>query len=145
MLDRVSQLNAEYARAIDDDRLEDWPGFFTDPCLYSITSADNHRRGLPAGVMGNSEVGHLTLGAGRMIPQDLLRIDLALREVALRLAGRMDLDVPALPARAAWHRPDRADLDGRAPQRLQALGEHIGQLGHDPDRRSRPGARQFCG
>jgi 3-phenylpropionate/cinnamic acid dioxygenase small subunit len=38
MLDRVSQLNAEYARAIDDDRLEDWPGFFTDPCLYSITS-----------------------------------------------------------------------------------------------------------
>ena len=28
--------------------------------------------GLPAGVMGNSEVGHLTLGAGRMVPQDLL-------------------------------------------------------------------------
>ena len=27
--------------------------------------------------MGNSEVGHLTLGAGRMVPQDLLRIDLA--------------------------------------------------------------------
>src|SRR5678815_5256259 len=46
MLDRVSQLNAEYARAIDDDRLEDWPDFFTDPCLYSITSADNHRRGM---------------------------------------------------------------------------------------------------
>jgi 3-phenylpropionate/cinnamic acid dioxygenase small subunit len=51
MLDRVSQLNAEYARAIDDDRLEDWPGFFTDPCLYSITSADNHRRGMPAGII----------------------------------------------------------------------------------------------
>jgi 2,3-bisphosphoglycerate-independent phosphoglycerate mutase len=29
--------------------------------------------------MGNSEVGHLNLGAGRMVPQDLLRIDLALR------------------------------------------------------------------
>jgi 2,3-bisphosphoglycerate-independent phosphoglycerate mutase len=28
--------------------------------------------------MGNSEVGHLNLGAGRMVPQDLLRIDLAL-------------------------------------------------------------------
>lgn len=51
MLDRVSRLNAEYARAIDDDRLEDWPGFFTDPCLYSITSADNHRRGMPVGVI----------------------------------------------------------------------------------------------
>ena len=36
--------------------------------------------GLPAGLMGNSEVGHLSLGAGRMVPQDLLRIDLALRD-----------------------------------------------------------------
>jgi len=30
--------------------------------------------GLPAGVMGNSEVGHMTLGAGRIIYQDLTRI-----------------------------------------------------------------------
>jgi 3-phenylpropionate/cinnamic acid dioxygenase small subunit len=45
------QLNADYARAIDDDRLEDWPDFFTESCLYSITSADNHRQGLPLGVM----------------------------------------------------------------------------------------------
>jgi anthranilate 1,2-dioxygenase small subunit len=47
----VAQLNADYARAIDDDRLEDWPDFFTEPCLYLITSADNHRQGLPAGVI----------------------------------------------------------------------------------------------
>jgi anthranilate 1,2-dioxygenase small subunit len=51
MVERVSQLNAEYVRAIDDDRLEEWPDFFTEPCLYTITSADNHRRGLPAGVI----------------------------------------------------------------------------------------------
>ena len=51
MLDRVSRLNAEYARAIDDDRLEDWPEFFAEPCLYSITSADNHRHGMPAGLI----------------------------------------------------------------------------------------------
>ena len=51
MLERVAQLNAEYARAIDDDRLEDWPGFFTEPCLYTITTAENHRRGLPAGII----------------------------------------------------------------------------------------------
>ena len=48
---RVARLNAEYARAIDDDRLEDWPGFFSDSCLYTITSADNHRHGMPAGLM----------------------------------------------------------------------------------------------
>ncbi len=31
--------------------------------------------GLPAGQMGNSEVGHLTIGAGRIVDQDLVRID----------------------------------------------------------------------
>ncbi len=31
--------------------------------------------GLPAGVMGNSEVGHLNLGAGRVVDQDIVRID----------------------------------------------------------------------
>src|ERR671938_343923 len=30
--------------------------------------------GLPRGQMGNSEVGHLNLGAGRVVPQDLVRI-----------------------------------------------------------------------
>ncbi len=48
---RIAKLNADYARAIDDDRLEDWPAFFAEPCLYTITSADNHRQGLPAGLM----------------------------------------------------------------------------------------------
>jgi anthranilate 1,2-dioxygenase small subunit len=51
LLPRVWQLNAEYARALDDDRLEDWPDFFADDCLYKITSADNHRRGMEVGLM----------------------------------------------------------------------------------------------
>ena len=47
----VSLLQARYAQAIDDDRLEEWPDFFTDDCLYVVTSWDNHRRGLEAGVV----------------------------------------------------------------------------------------------
>ncbi len=35
--------------------------------------------GLPEGIMGNSEVGHLNIGAGRVVYQDLLRIDLAVQ------------------------------------------------------------------
>ena len=35
--------------------------------------------GLPAGVMGNSEVGHLNLGAGRVVLQDLVRINHAIQ------------------------------------------------------------------
>ena len=36
--------------------------------------------GLPEGQMGNSEVGHLNLGAGRIVNQELQRIDVAIRE-----------------------------------------------------------------
>src|SRR4030081_1729910 len=35
--------------------------------------------GLPEGQMGNSEVGHLNLGAGRTVPQDLVRISQAIQ------------------------------------------------------------------
>jgi 3-phenylpropionate/cinnamic acid dioxygenase small subunit len=48
---QLAQLNADYARALDDDRMEEWPAFFTDPCLYLITTADNHRHGYTAGVV----------------------------------------------------------------------------------------------
>jgi 2,3-bisphosphoglycerate-independent phosphoglycerate mutase len=36
--------------------------------------------GLPDGVMGNSEVGHLNIGAGRVVHQDLMRIDSAIED-----------------------------------------------------------------
>ncbi len=39
--------------------------------------------GLPAGQMGNSEVGHLNLGAGAIVPQDLARIDKAVEDGTL--------------------------------------------------------------
>ena len=39
--------------------------------------------GLPQGQMGNSEVGHMNLGAGRIVYQDLAKIDLAFKEKAI--------------------------------------------------------------
>lgn len=50
-IERLSALNAEYAAAIDDDRLEEWPNFFEADCLYKITSADNLRDGNEAGIV----------------------------------------------------------------------------------------------
>ena len=47
----ISQTQAAYARTIDDDRLEEWPDFFADPCSYVITTADNHREGLEGGIV----------------------------------------------------------------------------------------------
>jgi 2,3-bisphosphoglycerate-independent phosphoglycerate mutase len=40
--------------------------------------------GLPEGQMGNSEVGHMTIGSGRVLYQDLVKISLALQENTLR-------------------------------------------------------------
>jgi 2,3-bisphosphoglycerate-independent phosphoglycerate mutase len=49
---------------------------------YPNTQLDASGRsvGLPAGQMGNSEVGHLTLGAGSVVRQDLTRIDDAIED-----------------------------------------------------------------
>ena len=47
---------------------------------WTLLEASGEAVGLPAGLMGNSEVGHLNLGAGRIVPQDLLRIDQTIRD-----------------------------------------------------------------
>jgi len=44
---------------------------------HTLADASGLAVGLPKGQMGNSEVGHLHMGAGRLAPQDLTRIDLA--------------------------------------------------------------------
>jgi 2,3-bisphosphoglycerate-independent phosphoglycerate mutase len=54
------------------DRL--WSGF-----PRTLVHASEERVGLPAGQMGNSEVGHLNLGAGRVVYQDLVRIAKSIR------------------------------------------------------------------
>ena len=50
----------------------------------STLSASGLDVGLPAGQMGNSEVGHLNLGAGRVVYQDLTRINKAVEDGKLR-------------------------------------------------------------
>ena len=52
--------------------LREWP--------HSILRASEDAVGLPPGQMGNSEVGHLNLGAGRPVLQDLPRIDAAIAD-----------------------------------------------------------------
>jgi 2,3-bisphosphoglycerate-independent phosphoglycerate mutase len=46
----------------------------------TLLEASGLRVGLPAGQMGNSEVGHLNLGAGRVVMQDLVRISSAISD-----------------------------------------------------------------
>jgi 2,3-bisphosphoglycerate-independent phosphoglycerate mutase len=53
----------------------------TWPHSQLLTSGENV--GLPEGQMGNSEVGHLNIGAGRIVYQDLAKINIAVREKTL--------------------------------------------------------------
>jgi 2,3-bisphosphoglycerate-independent phosphoglycerate mutase len=54
----------------------------TYPHSQLLTSGENV--GLPDGQMGNSEVGHLNIGAGRVLYQDLVKINKAIRENRLK-------------------------------------------------------------
>lgn len=49
-------------------------------CPHTLLKASGLAVGLPEGQMGNSEVGHLTIGAGRVLYQDLTRINRAIEE-----------------------------------------------------------------
>lgn len=48
---RIAGLNARYARSLDSGRLEEWPEYFVDDCLYQVTTRDNHLRGLPGALI----------------------------------------------------------------------------------------------
>ena len=47
----IADLLWDYADAIDDDRLEDWPGFFTEGALYQIIPRQAYDAGQTIGVM----------------------------------------------------------------------------------------------
>ena len=47
----LEHLHARYAHALDADRLEQWPEFFTEKGRYRITTAENEEQGLPLSVL----------------------------------------------------------------------------------------------
>jgi 2,3-bisphosphoglycerate-independent phosphoglycerate mutase len=86
----------ELARTPVFDRL--WAEF-----PHTTIEASGEAAGLPPGQMGNSEVGHLTIGSGRRLYQDLMRVNKSVADGSL-------FDNPAL--RAAFERGRRVHLLG---------------------------------
>src|SRR5512145_174646 len=64
--------------AIELARTPVWHQLWTS-APRTLLQASGLAVGLPEGQMGNSEVGHLNLGAGRVVPQDLVRISQSIR------------------------------------------------------------------
>jgi 3-phenylpropionate/cinnamic acid dioxygenase small subunit len=48
---RLVELNAAYARVIDNEQFEQWPELFHEDCLYKVTTAENVAQGMASGVM----------------------------------------------------------------------------------------------
>ncbi|MBH67065.1 MAG: hypothetical protein CMM58_01810 [Rhodospirillaceae bacterium] len=48
---RVMDFLSDCAHSIDDDRLEEWPNFFSERGIYHITTKENEEAGLPIGIM----------------------------------------------------------------------------------------------
>jgi 2,3-bisphosphoglycerate-independent phosphoglycerate mutase len=70
---------------------------------HTTLDASGEAVGLPPGQMGNSEVGHLTIGSGRILYQDLVRVNKAIEDGSF-------FENPAL--RAAFERGERTHLLG---------------------------------
>jgi 2,3-bisphosphoglycerate-independent phosphoglycerate mutase len=80
--------------------LADTPVFdaLWERCAHTSLTASGLAVGLPEGQMGNSEVGHLNIGAGRVVAQDLVRIGTAVADGTL--AGNPALQEAFAAARA---------------------------------------------
>jgi 2,3-bisphosphoglycerate-independent phosphoglycerate mutase len=63
--------------AVEQAATPNWHALMRD-CPHALIDASELHVGLPEGQMGNSEVGHMNLGAGRVVMQDLPRIDQAI-------------------------------------------------------------------
>ncbi len=67
-------------------------------CPHAFLTTHGLDVGLPAGQMGNSEVGHMNIGAGRVMMQDLPRIDAAIADGSLAASKELAAFVSALRA-----------------------------------------------
>ena len=102
MLFRLAALNSDYAACIDADRLEEWPDFFVEACLYKITTAENHRRGYQAGVI---------YADSRAMLRDRVA---ALREANIyeRQTYRHIVGMPRIDVETAKAKTDTAEISG---------------------------------
>jgi 2,3-bisphosphoglycerate-independent phosphoglycerate mutase len=77
ILDGFGCRNAAPDNAISRARKPNWDRLIAT-CPHTTIDASERLVGLPTGQMGNSEVGHLNIGAGRVVYQDFTRIDRAI-------------------------------------------------------------------
>ena len=129
ILDGWGYREATEANAIRLARTPHWDRLWAHPSR-TLLAASGRAVGLPAGQMGNSEVGHLNLGAGRVVMQDLVRIGAAIEDgtffanPALRAACAAA--VTASPA--CRNRPRAIPTPSGVPVKIRSPGTKVQML-----------------
>ena len=103
-LDRILAFQAAYIRCIDNNELESWPDAFLDDCLYKITTAENHRAGMEAGVIYATTKGMLidrvvALRGVNIYEKQSYRHILGLPNVTRNIGTEADSETPFLVVR----------------------------------------------
>lgn len=71
--DAIFQANTNYIKSL----------YQSQNAAHAHLLTDGENVGLPDGQMGNSEVGHLNIGAGRVVYQDLVKINRAIKDISI--------------------------------------------------------------
>ena len=79
VLDGWGYRSETYGNAIAAARLPHWSALLAR-YPHTLLQASGEAVGLPKGIMGNSEVGHMNLGSGRVVPQGVTLIDAAIAD-----------------------------------------------------------------
>jgi 2,3-bisphosphoglycerate-independent phosphoglycerate mutase len=79
ILDGWGERDESYGNAIALAELPNWRKLL-ESYPHALLEASGEAVGLPAGVMGNSEVGHINIGSGRVVPQGVVVINESLED-----------------------------------------------------------------
>ena len=112
--------------------------YLTAVSAHSQLQASGEDVGLPDGQMGNSEVGHLNIGAGRIVYQDLVKINRACKDGSIvenaqvKAAYTYVRCSPVTPAGISTAKP--AAVSACAPTRRKASAPARSSVATDPRR-----------
>jgi anthranilate 1,2-dioxygenase small subunit len=129
-LDRIVAVQAAYIRCIDGNALEQWPEFFADDCLYKVTTADNQRNGLDAGIIYADSKGMLTdrvlaLRQANVYEKQSYRHILGLPVIVSNGGGEAECETPFLVVRIMHDGQSDVFATGVYLDRLRAEGNGL--------------------
>ncbi|HTS39170.1 MAG TPA: aromatic-ring-hydroxylating dioxygenase subunit beta [Xanthobacteraceae bacterium] len=129
-LDRIVAAQAAYVRCIDSNELESWPDFFTDQCLYKVTTAENHKQGFEAGIIYADTKGMLvdrivSLRQANIYEKQSYRHILGLPTILKNGGGEAECETPFMVARIMHDGQTDLFATGRYLDTCRLAGNHI--------------------